>query len=85
MIAESTYFDVCRRGHAGVCGVRKMLFTGGLFVGITGESYVGRYCYETIEQARAALIAWKGIGDPPGAWIKYKSSTEERLGPGADC
>jgi hypothetical protein len=83
-IAELGYGHVCERGLAGVCGVRCMLYTGALIVGLTPLSYGGRYCYGTIEEAIEALAAWDGRRDPPGSWIKYKSRTEERIGPGCD-
>lgn len=66
----------------GVCGVRGMLFTGAVVVGIGPERYAGRYCYGTMGAAIAALAAWDGQGDPPGEWIKYKGDAGERLGPG---
>jgi hypothetical protein len=36
---------------------------------------------ETKAQAVSALDIWDGQGDPPGPWIKEKTSN--RLGPGA--
>lgn len=62
-------------------GIQKMLFTWGLFVGLTEMSWRTRFCYETREDARMALRSWDGRGDPPGPWIKEKPS--DRLGPGA--
>jgi hypothetical protein len=82
-IAESLgYMGARRCGEHGVCGVRAFLFTGALIVGIGPFMHQGRYCYATLAEAIAALERWSGEGDPPGAWIKFKSSREERLGPG---
>jgi hypothetical protein len=81
---ELGYTDVRRCGDAGVCGVRQMLFTAGVVVGITPLDYRGRYCFETVAAARAALAAWSGTGEPPGQWIKYKGVDGERLGPGCN-
>lgn len=64
-----------------VAGLRQMLFTCGLFVGLTEDSWRTRFCYETRTAAQDALDAWDGRGDPPGPWIKEKPS--DRLGPGA--
>ena len=65
-----------------VLGVLPMLFTTGLYVGVTVESPGRtRYCYENAHDAMSALQAWDGAGDPPGPWIKQKP--EDRLGPGA--
>jgi hypothetical protein len=38
-----------------------------------------RFCYEHARDAEAAFLAWDGVGDPPGNWIKQKP--EDRLNP----
>ena len=64
-----------------LAGIMPMLYTTGLFVGITEAGWRTRFCYEHRKDAIAALDAWNGLGDPPGPWIKEKPS--DRLGPGA--
>lgn len=64
-----------------VAGLQQMLFTTGLFIGLTEYSWRTRFCYEHRNEAQKALDAWDGKGDPPGPWIKEKPS--DRLGPGA--
>lgn len=59
-----------------VCGLHRMIFTVGLFVGLTRNYREGRYCFPTYRDAELALEEWDGIGDPPGNWIKYKGRTE---------
>lgn len=82
-LAKSLGYMAARScGRQGLCGVRPYLFTGALVVGIDPIMHRGRYCYGTMAEAIAALNAWDGEGDPPGAWIKFKSATHERLGPG---
>lgn len=72
----------CRELPTGeVVAIMPMLFTAGLFCGVAENSYSRRYCYENLAEARAAMLAWDGNGDPPGPWIKEKPS--DRLGPGA--
>lgn len=66
----------------GICAIRPFLFTGGLVVGIDQFGYYGRYCYASLTEAILAIETWSGNGDPPGSWIKFKSTQEERLGPG---
>lgn len=66
-----------------MAAVQSFMFTHGLLVELDVVSYGGRYCYETYEEAVAALRSWDGNGDPPGDWIKYKGLDGERLGPGA--
>lgn len=65
-----------------LCGIKCMIFTSGLFVGLTLDGYASRYCYELYVDARTALMAWDGTGDPPGLWIVVKP--EGRMGPGAE-
>ena len=84
-LAANRYQGVRSTPCGGICGVQRFLYTGGLVVGLDFDSYRGRYCYETVEQALQALAAWDGAGDPPGKWIKYKAADQERLGPGAVC
>lgn len=57
---------------AGTCGLQKMLFTVGLFIGLDSEGCRGRYCFHTVAEAEAALESWDGSGHPAGNWIKYK-------------
>jgi hypothetical protein len=64
----------------GYCGVRPMIYTTGLFYGITRDGNEGRYCFNTFREAEESLILWDGKGDPPGNWLKEKPSN--RLGPG---
>lgn len=44
-------------------------------------AYAGRYCYEHAHEARAALVAWDGVGHPPGPWIKCKGYGIDLLNP----
>jgi hypothetical protein len=62
----------------GYCGLRRFLFTTGLCIGMDEASFVGRYCYEHMADAKEALEKWDGEGDPSGDWIKYKGHPEER-------
>lgn len=64
----------------GYCGVRRMMFTTGLFVDMDEDGMKSRFCYAGYEEAKAALICWTGEDDPPGMWIKEKPS--DRIGPG---
>ncbi len=48
-----------------------MMFTVG--VQVSAENFViTRWCYSTYIEAKRALDAWSGVGDPPGNWIKQK-------------
>lgn len=57
-------------------GVRRMLYTVGLFVGLDEVGYRTRFCYPDLLSARSALEEWDGTGDPPGPWIKEKGQVE---------
>ena len=68
------YSNVRRIEGRGLCGTVRMIFTVGLVVDITYYSYEGRYCYPSMSDALDGLKNWDGLLDPPGNWIKYKSS-----------
>jgi hypothetical protein len=53
-----------------------MLYTWGLFYGMTADSREGRYCFSCLTEAKAALSEWDGMGDPPGDWIKHFGDQE---------
>lgn len=75
---DQGYIAVTNIHGRGLCGISPMLFTVGIVVGITEDSYVGRYCYPSMEQAVKGLIEWDGVGDPPGEWIKWKGAGGDR-------
>lgn len=53
-------------------GIRDMLYTFGLHVGLDEIGYRTRFCFPDRAAAEAALAAWDGEGFPPGFWIKQK-------------
>lgn len=92
ILAERVGADLCeflqaqgyrqlRRIGGVLCGLRGFNFTVGLVVGLSFESYERRYCYEHLDDARAALAQWDGIGHPPGPWIKCKGAGIDLLNP----
>lgn len=57
-----------------------MIYTVGVAISDSEDgSILARWCYETYPEAKAALDAWTGYGDPPGPWIKYKGMGGERV------
>ena len=75
---DQGYFDLREVPNYGLCGLHRFAFTVGLVVGIDEHSYVGRYCYQSLMDARVALAVWDGVDDPSGEWIKYKGAGGER-------
>ena len=59
-------------------GIFQFIYTFGLVVDITSYGYSGRYYFRHLGDAVLALDQWDGVGDPPGAWIKYKGAGGER-------
>lgn len=57
----------------GLCGIKRLAFTIGLFYNITPfpKAPDGRYCYQTRAEAEADLKQWDGCSDPQGDWIKH--------------
>lgn len=60
-----------------------MLFTVGLFCGLTADFYAYRYCYpkEFPGAAEMYLAEWDGIENPWGPWIKCKGRRQDILNP----
>lgn len=79
------YTHICWNPKVGLCGIRRLLFTVGLWYNIEygGKAGApeGRYCYHTMAEAVAAFNEWDGEGDPPGDWIKHKGSRGEWFHP----
>lgn len=68
------YNMVAKIPGRGFCGIRRQLFTWGLFYGLTGDIWnhcQGRYCYNEFHEAVSDLVHWTGEGDPPGDWLKH--------------
>lgn len=63
-------------------GVTPFLFTYGLLVEINEKHYRDRYCFRTEQEALAAMRAWDGVGDPPGAWLVRKGLSGEKRAAG---
>jgi len=77
-IRSCEYVNVRKLPNGVWIGVAKMLYTAGLFVGLTMEGYSGKYHYPTMTDAINAAKTWDGNGDPPGPWVKYKDGNGER-------
>jgi hypothetical protein len=88
MLAGEGYEKVEILPSGELAGLRDMMFTVGLFVGLDSGGYRIRYCYKNRIEATLALEAWDGEGDPPGPWLKAKGigldgHRRDDLGPGA--
>lgn len=70
------YTDIVDLPNRGFCGIFRFIFTVGLCYGLNEYAYKGRYCFESMADAREALRDWDGEGDPPGNWIKHKGKVE---------
>lgn len=58
----------------------QMLFTCAVMVSSSDDGNpITRWCYPTRREAKAALDAWDGNGDPPGRWIKRKPEEISRV------
>ncbi len=68
---------VLKTGEVGA--LQQNIYTTGLVV-VGDGGPIRRWCFEHYGDARRALEAWTGEGDPPGNWIKQKLPVE-RLNP----
>lgn len=70
-----------RPGH--YAAILRLIYTHAIITGPVGDTtmYADRWCYETEGDARKALDAWNGAGEPEG-WHRHPSTGRRR--PGAD-
>ena len=54
-----------------------LMFTTGLYLGVSRWGYERRYCYEDCELAQAAFYALKSEDDDPEGWIARRPETPE--------
>jgi hypothetical protein len=64
-----------------LCGIRRMLFTVGIFYDMGYNCTGPRYCYHSMAEAVEAFNNWDGSGHPPGNWIKHKGRDIEESNP----
>jgi hypothetical protein len=79
------YYEFRKVPNHGICSLRDFLFTTGIIIGLTNDSYFGRYCYSNKQEASEQLKNWDGIGDPKGNWLKYKGIGGERENENGGC
>lgn len=80
ILASEGYTDIVDKGGS-LCALGTFTFTTGLMVQLSPDGYGRRYCYEHADDARAALLAWGGMGHPSGPWIKCKGAGIDLLNP----
>lgn len=81
ILQDSGYFFIREIEGRGLCALRRMVFTVGLFVDLDEEGSNGRYCFPSLQEAVHSILSWDGKDDPDGDWIKFKGPKEERKNP----
>lgn len=80
LLAEG-YSHLRNIGTRGLCGLKRMAFTVGVFEGLNYEGYSGRWCFETFGEAETAILNLDDKEEPIGDWIKYKGARGEYPNP----
>ena len=80
-LEENGYIDVRYIEGHGFCGLNHLMFTVGLFCGLTEIGYKYRYCYPHLLDAMCGLEGWDGTGHPDGDWIKRKGHGGDLINP----
>lgn len=60
------YYDVQEKGDAALVGINPLVYTHAIVSGINYCGFEDRWCYDTYAEAKAALDAWDGTGEPQG-------------------
>lgn len=81
-LEENGYTHLKKQEDGSYTGLMEYMFTTGLMVGLTENTYKVRYCYEHFEDAFKALQDYTNTNeDPLGPWIKAKGLGQDRLNP----
>lgn len=67
------YLHVQEKGEAGIVGIYPLMFTYGIIAEMDRYSCGNRWCYKSYDEAKAALDAWDGTGEPTG-WHRHVQS-----------
>jgi hypothetical protein len=62
-----------------VAALSPLMFTTGLYMGVTRWGYERRYCYKDPGAARAALVALGSDEDEPAGWVARRPETPEDI------
>lgn len=79
LVQENGYSDPRLLGDGRYACVMPLLFTSAIITGRIGDfvGYEDRWCYGSLEAARAALETWSGIGEPEG-WHRHPMTGRRR-------
>jgi hypothetical protein len=62
-----------------VCALQRLMFTWALLADVSLYGYEDRWCYDSYEQAKAALDAWSGDdGSEPSGWKRHPDTGRRR-------
>jgi hypothetical protein len=76
---ECGYLDLRPIDNAQWVGIVPLMYTHAIIIGRLGDmtGYENRWCYESYDNAKAALDAWDGRGEPQG-WHRHPISGRRR-------
>lgn len=63
MFTEHGYTQL-RHINGMACGVMRFIYTCGVCFGLDDTGYVGRYCFDTYQNASLFLKDWDGLSTP---------------------
>lgn len=62
-----------------IAGIDRLLFTTGLFLGITRTGYERRFCFADHERALIELFKLQSEDDEPTGWVARRPETAEDI------
>jgi hypothetical protein len=63
-LEELKYSNLRWLDNMGICGTFRFIFTVGVVYGIDETGYIGRFCFDTEQNARLFLKYWNGLTRP---------------------
>lgn len=77
LLESEGYADIRKMPDGEFAAIRTFVFTCAIIYGMTPWGHDERWCYRTYEDAKKALDAWNGEGEPEG-WHRHPASGRRR-------
>jgi hypothetical protein len=77
ILIQNVYCDPKLLVNGDYAVLNRFAFTWAILSGINAWGYEDRWCFSTYEEAKSALDAWDGTGEPEG-WHRHPKTGRRR-------
>lgn len=82
-LMQNEYWHVRKLPDGRYVGLCRFFYTWAILSDLNPHGYEDRWCYPRYEEAKAALYAWNGEGEPQG-WHRHPGSGRRRYPDGRE-